>query len=174
MTDTGEFAPEVRRIVTGHDPDHASIVLLDGPAPKRPRKDPLACATTIWATQGAPDFRAPGDGASLATGLPPPAGGTRFGVLDLAPGREAPGRHRTDTIDYVVCVWGEVTLRLDRAEVVLRPGDTLVQRGTEHAWCNRGAEPARIAFVLLDASTAVAPAAPRQEAVVGGEDLGSA
>jgi quercetin dioxygenase-like cupin family protein len=157
MTGTGEFVPEVRRIVTGHDPDHASIIVLDAPAPRRPGKDPLACATTLWATQGRPDFRAPGDGAGLATGLPPPVDGTRFGVLDLAPGREAPGLHRTDTIDYVVCVWGEVTLRLDRSEIVLRAGDTLVQRGTAHAWCNHGAEPARIAFVLLDASAAVAP-----------------
>jgi quercetin dioxygenase-like cupin family protein len=160
MTGSDEFAPEVRRIVTGHDPDHASIVLLDGAAPKRSRKDPLACATTIWATQGKPNFRAPGDGADLADGLPPPADGTRFGVLDLAPGREAAGLHRTDTIDYAVCVWGEVTLRLDRAEVVLRAGDTLVQRGTEHAWCNRGAEPARIVFVLVDASASIEPTDP--------------
>jgi len=29
--------------------------------------------------------------------------------------------------------------------------DTVVQRGTNHTWENRGTEPALIAFVLLDA-----------------------
>jgi hypothetical protein len=33
----------------------------------------------------------------------------------------------------------------------LKAGDVLVQRGTSHAWSNRGDRPARIAFVLIDA-----------------------
>jgi hypothetical protein len=42
-------------------------------------------------------------------------------------------------------------LILDEGEVTLKPWDTVVQRGTSHTWENRGAEPALIAFVLLDA-----------------------
>jgi hypothetical protein len=39
---------------------------------------------------------------------------------------------------------------LDDSEVVLGPGDVLVQRGTNHAWSNRGTTPAKIAFILID------------------------
>jgi len=35
--------------------------------------------------------------------------------------------------------------------VHLRAGDVMVQRGTNHAWVNRGTVPARLAFVLIDA-----------------------
>jgi naringenin degradation protein FdeH len=40
---------------------------------------------------------------------------------------------------------------VDDLTVKLRAGDVLVQRGTNHAWVNRGKEVARAAFVLLDA-----------------------
>jgi hypothetical protein len=33
---------------------------------------------------------------------------------------------------------------------VLRPGDVVVQRGTNHRWENRSAGTARMAFVLVD------------------------
>ena len=40
---------------------------------------------------------------------------------------------------------------LDDSEIHLKAGDVLVQQGTNHAWVNRGTEPCRIAFVLIDA-----------------------
>lgn len=39
---------------------------------------------------------------------------------------------------------------MDEDETVLRAGDVLIQRGTNHAWANRSSEMARIAFVLID------------------------
>ena len=45
---------------------------------------------------------------------------------------------------------GEITLVLDDSEVTLRAGDIVVQRGTDHAWANRGDSMARVAFVLVD------------------------
>ncbi len=39
---------------------------------------------------------------------------------------------------------------LDDSETVLRAGDILIQRGTNHAWANRSGKPARICFVLID------------------------
>ena len=33
------------------------------------------------------------------------------------------------------------------------PGDVVVQRGTNHAWANRGTEPCTIMFVLIDGVT---------------------
>ena len=40
---------------------------------------------------------------------------------------------------------------LDDSTVKLRPGDIVVQRGTNHAWCNRSDKNARMAVVLIDA-----------------------
>jgi mannose-6-phosphate isomerase-like protein (cupin superfamily) len=62
-----------------------------------------------------------------------------------------PGMHKTRTIDYVVLLSGEVTLLLDKGEVDLKPFDVVVQRGTSHAWVNKGKEPALIAAALIDA-----------------------
>jgi mannose-6-phosphate isomerase-like protein (cupin superfamily) len=61
-----------------------------------------------------------------------------------------PMMHRTETVDYAIVLEGEITMLLDDSEVVLGPGDVLVQRGTNHAWSNRGTVPAKIAFILID------------------------
>jgi hypothetical protein len=44
----------------------------------------------------------------------------------------------------------ERSLVLDDDEVVLRVGDVIVQRGTDHAWANRGSGVCRVAFILID------------------------
>lgn len=62
-----------------------------------------------------------------------------------------PGMHQTTTVDYAIMLEGELTAILDEGETVIRAGDVLVQRGTNHAWANRSGQPARIAFVLVDA-----------------------
>ncbi len=59
--------------------------------------------------------------------------------------------HRTKTLDYVVVIEGEVVLVLDDSEVILKKSDVVVQRGTNHAWENRSAEVARMAFFHIDA-----------------------
>jgi uncharacterized cupin superfamily protein len=46
---------------------------------------------------------------------------------------------------------GEIDMLLDDSEFHLKTGDVLVQQSTNHAWVNRGSEPCRIAFVLIDA-----------------------
>ena len=58
--------------------------------------------------------------------------------------------HRTDTVDYAICLSGEMTMLLDDSEVVMGPGDVMIQRGTNHAWANRGSEYCTMAFVLID------------------------
>jgi hypothetical protein len=59
--------------------------------------------------------------------------------------------HRTETIDYVIVIAGEIDMDMDDSTVHLRAGDVMVQRGTNHAWVNRSAAPARVALVLIDA-----------------------
>lgn len=58
--------------------------------------------------------------------------------------------HRTETVDYGIVLSGNVWLVVDDGEVELKPGDIVVQRGTNHAWSNRSDTTARMAFVLLD------------------------
>ncbi len=62
-----------------------------------------------------------------------------------------PGFHKTASLDYAIVLSGEIYALLDEGEVLLRAGDVLIQRGTNHAWSNRTGEPARVAFVLIDA-----------------------
>jgi len=61
-----------------------------------------------------------------------------------------PLMHRTKTVDYGILIEGEIYLVLDKEETLLRPGDVVVQRGTNHAWSNRTDKPAKIAFILVD------------------------
>jgi mannose-6-phosphate isomerase-like protein (cupin superfamily) len=62
-----------------------------------------------------------------------------------------PAMHRTKTVDYIVLLSGRITLLLDDAEVDMKPFDVVVQRGTNHAWVNRGTDTARLLAVLVDA-----------------------
>jgi mannose-6-phosphate isomerase-like protein (cupin superfamily) len=65
---------------------------------------------------------------------------------------DAPGFHRSETIDYGVLLEGELTLELDECTRVLRRGDVVVQMGTRHAWRNTGNSPARMLFVMVGAT----------------------
>ena len=58
--------------------------------------------------------------------------------------------HTTQTVDYAIVLEGEIYAVMDEGETLMRAGDVLVQRGTNHAWANRSANTARIAFVLID------------------------
>jgi len=46
---------------------------------------------------------------------------------------------------------GELWAITETGETLLRAGDTLVQRGTAHAWSNRTSEPATIVSVMIAA-----------------------
>ena len=153
----------VRRVVTGVDDQGRSVFLSDGPAFGG---DQWA---EVWVTdpeQGMDAVVDPRDGPLV---LEPPAAGTAWRVFEVPPdavmrelmasaagtmpGIEADGFHATDTIDYVMVLEGEVTLELDTGEVALHPGDCVVQRGTRHAWRNRGDEPVRMVAVMLSTRT---------------------
>lgn len=58
--------------------------------------------------------------------------------------------HRTETVDYGIVLEGEITLVLDIGETVVRQGDIVIQRGTNHGWANRSGKVCRVAFVLID------------------------
>jgi mannose-6-phosphate isomerase-like protein (cupin superfamily) len=149
----------VRRVVTGTDAEGRSVVLSDGEAFGG---DAWA---EVWVTDPAIGVDAVVDPHDGPLALEPPAGGTAWRVFEVPPdavmraamaravgtidGMEADGFHTTQTIDYVMVLEGEVALELDAGEVVLGPGDCVVQRGTRHAWRNRSDRPVRMVAVML-------------------------
>jgi uncharacterized cupin superfamily protein len=57
---------------------------------------------------------------------------------------------KTRTLDFCLILEGEITLVLDKQDVSLKAGDSVVQRGTNHAWSNRSGKPCTIAFSSHD------------------------
>lgn len=148
-----------RRVVTGHSADGVSVVVSDGPVPvSRSLPDDGVEFHEIWNTEGAPArilAVEPSEPTERTLAVPPPRHGTKIRINEFAPGHlderglQSPV-HRTASIDYGIVLEGEITLILDDSEVTLGPGDIVVQRGTDHAWANRGDQPARVVFVLVD------------------------
>ena len=71
--------------------------------------------------------------------------------INYPPG--TPGRmHRTETLDFIVCVAGGIDMEMDDGLAIhLGAGDVMVQQGTNHSWINNGTETCRLAIALLDA-----------------------
>jgi mannose-6-phosphate isomerase-like protein (cupin superfamily) len=148
-----------RRVVTGHDASGKSVILSDGTPPQH---HPMRGAGVgadffeMWNTpKPVPELtsvegREPS--AREFTIMPPT--GHLLRIIDIYPpsaGGQRTVMHRTETLDYVVVIEGEVVLVLDDSEVVLKPGDVVVQRGTNHAWENRSSGMARMAFFHIHA-----------------------
>ena len=73
------------------------------------------------------------------------------GASTYSPQGRHPYMQKTPTLDFCLVLEGEITLVLDKQEVHLQTGDTVVQRGTNHAWSNRSGRPCTIAFSSHDA-----------------------
>ncbi len=173
------LSADVRRVVTTIDGNDKAVVLFDGANPHRKvRPHAQTVSRLLWATDQAPaDLSGAKDRAAIDIGIMPPRGGTVFRIVDFPPetaetrnldpntmhhslGDGVPKRglpprhpsmHRTRTVDYAIVMAGEIDMLLDDSEIHLKAGDVLVQQGTNHAWVNRGSEPCRIAFILVDA-----------------------
>ena len=172
---------KVRRVVTGHDANGKAVVASDTEVDGfRPALLPGSEFHKLWGADKAPRFPDDGSPSAYQTYFPP-IGGFRFGFfmippetasaaapddLDAAaaefeagmPGltgymeADAPGMHTTDTIDFEVVLDGEIWLELDNGvEVHLKPGDTVVQNGTRHAWRNHGDKTCRLAVFIAGA-----------------------
>jgi quercetin dioxygenase-like cupin family protein len=144
----------VRRVVTGHDESGSARVVVDDVDKNGRTTGEGNSSVTIWSSDRMPCDISKGvsveDMGARSTGTPPAPNGTRFIVTEMPPG--AAGKmHRTETIDYVIVLAGEIELALDTEVVKAKAGDALVLRGTNHAWANRGTVPARMASVLVDA-----------------------
>ncbi|MFD6059468.1 cupin domain-containing protein [Rhodococcus wratislaviensis] len=65
---------------------------------------------------------------------------------------DAPGMHRTQTVDFAIVIEGEVWLEVDDGEQRrLTAGDTVIQLGARHGWHNKSDLPALVAFIMIGA-----------------------
>ena len=146
--------PPIRRVVTGHSDDKLAKVIIDGPATNQKFPGPGTVSTLIWSSDQNPADISIGekfeDMGARILGSPPPANGSRFAIIEFPPGNKGI-MHRTESLDYVICMAGEIDMDMDDSTVKFKSGDVMVQRGTNHSWVNRGTVVAKLAFVLLDA-----------------------
>jgi mannose-6-phosphate isomerase-like protein (cupin superfamily) len=170
-------ASDIRRVVVGLDANNKSVVMFDSQMPLKPGEYGLN-STNLWVTNSYPlGFSFKDDTSAIPVGVSPLDNGTKFRVVEFPPldaateakmgpgylmkavGAVAPARgvavthplmHRTRSVDYAVVMSGEIDMMLDDTVVHLKPGDTIVQQATNHAWINRGTEICRILFVLMD------------------------
>jgi quercetin dioxygenase-like cupin family protein len=144
----------IRRVITGHDGKNVAKVIIEGPAANVRRPRDGVSSTLLWCTDEMPTDIGIGEGVedmgARVLGTPPPENGSRFIVMEFAPGIGS-DMHRTETVDYIAVLEGEIEMDMDDSTVKLKAGDVMVQRGTNHAWVNRSKAPARLAIVLLDA-----------------------
>jgi quercetin dioxygenase-like cupin family protein len=146
---------KVRRILTAHDAQGRSILGSVSEIPSQPGTMQAAVSVAnIWINETMPPALNGPDPIAGAFPMLPQNGGAVFRVLEIAPGAE-PHMHETRTIDYLVVLAGELSMRLgDGSELVMRPHDVMIQRATIHGWANRGKVPARFATVVIDAASA--------------------
>lgn len=167
---------EITRIVTGIASDGSSEFVSNGPA-EPVRAAALAGFTfyPLWATEDHASLPGgevrqyfPGpDGTRLvgvtwapatAGGEPHAAAGDPAEAEALLPGllgvfEDGTPFHTTDSIDYGICLSGEMWLILDDGrESRITPGTVVVQRGTRHAWENRSNAEATMVFAQVGGS----------------------
>lgn len=157
-----DLAPP-RRVVVG-EVEGRSIVRHDDVL--GPGRTPVEGLRTrvVWASDAAADHRTTLDRVPWPIGIAPPMGGTRFSILDIAPGHRGAYLHRTDTVDYVLCLAGKVEMLLDDGAVTLHAGDVAIQCGANHGWANEGPDTARLAVVLVDGQ-------PKRDGSVAGQEM---
>jgi hypothetical protein len=156
---------DIRRVVTGFDAAGRSVWTSDGPVTSHLENDtPGFRITDVWRTESSPPSVLD-DGAPTGYTNWPVAGGLVFRIAEIPPlsslspeqakalSREG-GMHESDSVDLMAVISGEIWGYQSDAEegVLLKAGDTFIQRGTLHAWENRGTEPCIFSVVLVGAT----------------------
>ncbi len=114
-----------RRAVLGPQPGHVQVRwFVVVPQPEGVPKDALDAATR----------------AAFAT-----VDGARH-IIDQS---RHSAMHETESLDIICLLDGDASLILEGAETRIRPGQVVIQRGTNHAWVAHG-RPALFLAVLID------------------------
>lgn len=170
-----------KRYVVGPDANGKSAVLLDE-AQNVQEDPGIYYRATLWGASEVPvDNSIDSDRANSITTREPHPGGLLFRALEIPPDTKDkahhieqltklnaqvqqkhqptaedlarhPSMHRTDTLDCITCIKGEIYLVTDVDEVLMQPGDTVIIRGSNHAWSNRSNEPCLLCGCMIDAT----------------------
>ena len=173
------FEDAIRRVITGDDADGKSVIIIDGAPGASMAEAGLGGLLDIWSDQLGPLDPTDHTPANLEpVNLHPPRGGVkmRWFVIEPTPAgvpkdvldkgtrdafarfhagdaiidqTRASGMHETATIDVICLLQGDASLMLEGAETRLKPGNVVIQRGTNHAWIAHGG-PALFLAVLID------------------------
>jgi mannose-6-phosphate isomerase-like protein (cupin superfamily) len=169
---------KVKRVVIGLNEDQKSAV-LHGDSTNEQQVPGIVWRSTLWATEELPvDNSLQGDRAVGVTQREPEGDGLIFRALEIPPDiddrdkhieimkkvhvavkqkhvptredvERHPSMHRTDTLDMFTITRGEIYLVTDTDEVLLKPGDSAIVQGVNHAWSNRSSEPCMIMCVMV-------------------------
>jgi quercetin dioxygenase-like cupin family protein len=152
-----------RRIVTGHK-NGLSVIVEDKKVTNVSEHIPVLIISDIWATNTMP-VHLNQDISVENTLIPnPPANGTYFRYVSIPPDKDLgipeitkengphPLMHKTETLDYIIILSGEIYLILDEEETLLKTGDIVIQKATNHAWSNRSEQPCIQLAILIDAN----------------------
>jgi uncharacterized protein len=171
-----------RRIVTGTNTDGRSYFVEDAIAPHHFQSEQApTVAQVMWATDTMPvivNGEDPATADQFFTAAPAP-NGTILRIVDFPPDTEYDAEamahflativpegehqptvarhfffHTTHTLDYAIVLDGEIWALMDEGETLMRKGDVLIQRATSHSWSNRTTCDCKMAFVLIDGTTA--------------------
>lgn len=160
----------VRRIVTGENGNGKSLIISDGSTPHVTKTEFGVVAQVPWVTGEAAatgsepvpagrelGFHSEHGSILRIVDFPPDDTYDTESVKDFLDANdvrdtESPRHfwfHKTQSLDYAIVLEGEIYAMLDEDETLMRTGDVLVQRATNHSWSNRSNRPCRMAFVLI-------------------------
>ncbi|KAL2689893.1 hypothetical protein Neosp_003956 [[Neocosmospora] mangrovei] len=141
-----------RVVRTTHAEDGTSVFASDTQSTPYAPFGPQASVFNIFDTRQSIPANNTDEIPSFADTLPrcPPKGAI-FCMTQIQPGGSAP-MHRTQSLDYLIVMSGEIVLVLDSGEEkTVRAGELIVQQGVNHQWINRGDAPCKIVCVMLGA-----------------------
>ncbi|MBS3904997.1 MAG: cupin domain-containing protein [Simkania sp.] len=160
-----DYIPSIPRcIVTGHRNGTATIV-EDKPAQHVLKDAAGFVISDLWATDSMPVNLS--NSAKIFDEFWPTLhkNGTLFRYVSIPPDSmikkhypSTPDKphqlmHKTETLDYIIILSGNLYLIMEDTETLLNPGDIVIQRGTNHAWSNRTDKPCIQLAILLAANT---------------------
>lgn len=172
-----DFKP--RLVITGEDKNGKSIFTFDG-TPEVRNVTPQAAMVPLWQIDKIPSKTLSDTNKDNLTKMMPPENGLRVFIVSLKPDEaignaearyraseeslrlsgqihaarkgSLPGFHQTETVETITMISGEVYTIMETEEKLLKQGDTIVQRGTNHSWANRGSVPAIFVVTMWPAT----------------------
>lgn len=170
----------LRRIVTGHGKNGQSVITLDDLVPNvmEVKGWPGLFISDLWVTGEMPiNNMGETDQGARSIRHDPTPNGSIFRVVEFPPESKTSSidtqaafahmgshnkpraqdsakhasMHKTNSIDYLVVASGEMWMVMEEGEILLRTGDCIVQRGTNHAWVNKSDKPCVLVAILIDA-----------------------